>query len=364
MNKHSHLALPDCLRGLAAISVLLFHLNHWLGIPWLASNAGIAVDFFFGLSGYVLCVAYRGRFERGMTGALFVRIRLIRLMPVIVIGTLLSASYLATRSVLLHDTDIHPGWLAAATVLGLSCVPLFGAPHAIGGPQVFPLNGPEYTLFLELTVNLFWMLLRRFDGLMFALIVTLVGYSLTAMLGMGGDTPNTFLSGFPRVFGAYYLGVMLYHSDVKFGLFSWKIWKLLFLPASVATLVMMVWPAQIPFFAQWLWAAAVMPLLVLGGPSIMLIGPTRTAALVLGELSYPVYALHYPIYVWLNGIFQQLMHRKDPLLEAVLFLPAILLVSYFIMRFIDTPVRSFLVSRFGRSFVKSVLNTTAADTPV
>ena len=364
MNKHSHLALPDCLRGVAAISVLLFHLNHWLGIPGLASNAGIAVDFFFGLSGYVLCVAYHGRFERGMSGALFARIRLVRLLPMIVIGTLLSALYLATRSVLLHDTDIRPGWLAAATAFGLSCVPLFGAPHAIGGPQVFPLNGPQYTLFLELTVNLFWMLSRRFDGLKFALIVTLTGYSLTAVFGMGGDTPNTFLSGFPRVFGAYYLGVLLYHSHAKFGLFSWNIWKSLFLPASIATLVMMAWPAQVPFFAQWLWAAAVMPLLILGGSSIMLTGPAKTAALVLGELSYPVYALHYPIYVWLNGIYQQLMHRKDPLLEAALFVPAILLASYLIMRFIDTPVRAFLDSRSGRPTVKAVLDTTAADTPV
>ncbi|WP_063769078.1 acyltransferase family protein [Paraburkholderia heleia] len=364
MNKSSHLAVPDCLRGVAAISVLLFHLNHWLGIAWLAPNAGIAVDFFFGLSGYVLCVAYRGRFDRGMSGALFARIRLIRLMPMIVIGTLLSASYLAARVILLHDADIHPGWLAAATLLGLSCIPVFGAPHAIGGPQVFPLNGPEYTLFLELVVNLFWMLTRRFDGMKFAFAVALAGYALTAVSGMGGDTPETFLSGFPRVFGPYYLGVLLYHGDVKFGLLSLRIWKSLFLPASVATVVIMAWNGQIPFVVQWLWAASVMPLLILGGSSVALVGPVRAVALVLGELSYPVYALHYPLFVWLNGIYQALMHRKDPLIEAALFVPLILLASYLIMRFVDTPARAVLVSRFGRSTVKPVLDSTAADTPV
>ncbi|TDQ79007.1 acyltransferase family protein [Paraburkholderia silvatlantica] len=364
MNKDSHLAVPDCLRGLAAISVLLFHFNHWLGIPWLAPNAGIAVDFFFGLSGYVLCVAYRGRFERGMSGALFARIRLIRLMPMIVIGTLLSASYLAARFVLLHDAGISPGWLTAATLLGLSCIPTFGAPHAIGGPQVFPLNGPEYTLFLELVVNLFWMLTRRFDGIKFALVVAISGYALTAVFGMGGDTPQTFLSGFPRVFGAYYLGVLLYHGDVKFGLLPLRIWKLLFLPACLATVVIMGWNGQIPFFVQWVWAAAVMPLLILGGSTVALTGPVRAAALVLGELSYPVYALHYPTFVWLNGIYQELMHRKDPILEAAVFLPAILLASYLIMRFVDTPIRAWLVSRFGRSTPKARLDTKAVDTPV
>ncbi|WP_322015110.1 acyltransferase [Paraburkholderia sp. J12] len=348
MNKQSHLALPDCLRGLAAISVLLFHLNHWLGIPWLASNASIAVDFFFCLSGYVLCVAYRRRFETGLSAAHFVRIRLIRLLPLIFLGTLVSAAYLATKVLLLHDADIRVDWLLAATALGLLCLPSFGAPHAIGGPQVFPLNGPQYSLFLELTVNVFWVLARRFDGVKFALVLTLAGYSLTALFGMGGDTPDTFLSGFPRVFGAYYLGVLLYHSDVKFGLLSWRIWKTLFLPASVVTLAIMMWPSPLPFVAQWAWAAAVVPLLILGGSSIRLDGRVRTVALVLGELSYPVYAMHYPLFVWLNGIYQQVMHRKDPIVEAALFVPVILLASYAIVRFADAPARAWLTARIGR----------------
>ena len=97
MKQRNHYAALDGLRGVAAFSVLLYHLGHWLNKPFLASNAGLAVDFFFCLSGYVLSVAYRARLDSGMPATTFMRIRLIRLMPMIVIGTLFSSGYLAVR---------------------------------------------------------------------------------------------------------------------------------------------------------------------------------------------------------------------------------------------------------------------------
>ncbi|MEG8053197.1 glycosyltransferase [Sphingomonas aerolata] len=137
-----HYAALDGLRGLAAISVLLFHLGHWQGHPWLAANAGLAVDFFFCLSGYVLSVAYRDTLDQGMATRTFAVLRLVRLMPLVILGTLISAAYLAARIVLLHDSTISVAELARATAFGLLCLPMLDASRAIGGPQVFPLNGP------------------------------------------------------------------------------------------------------------------------------------------------------------------------------------------------------------------------------
>ena len=83
MKQRNHYAALDGLRGVAAFSVLLYHLGHWLNKPFLASNAGLAVDFFFCLSGYVLSVAYRARLDSGMPATTFMRVRLIRLMPMV-----------------------------------------------------------------------------------------------------------------------------------------------------------------------------------------------------------------------------------------------------------------------------------------
>jgi len=76
--------LLDALRGLAAIVVLQIHLR---GEAWqIFGSRYVAVDFFFVLSGFVLAQAYG---ERHLSFASFLRIRLIRLYPLYLIGTLL-----------------------------------------------------------------------------------------------------------------------------------------------------------------------------------------------------------------------------------------------------------------------------------
>ena len=51
----------DGMRGIAALAVALFHFN-----IAQAPHGYIAVDFFFALSGFVLCRAYRPRWQAGL----------------------------------------------------------------------------------------------------------------------------------------------------------------------------------------------------------------------------------------------------------------------------------------------------------
>jgi len=54
MTKQNHLLALDALRGVAAVSVMLFHIsNGWLPCGYLA------VDMFFMLSGFVLAFSLR-----------------------------------------------------------------------------------------------------------------------------------------------------------------------------------------------------------------------------------------------------------------------------------------------------------------
>jgi Acyltransferase family len=86
LSQREHYTALDGLRGFAAISVVLFHIGHWLDAPLLAANSGLAVDFFFCLSGFVLALAYDRRFRAGLSNFQFIRIRLIRLMPLTILG--------------------------------------------------------------------------------------------------------------------------------------------------------------------------------------------------------------------------------------------------------------------------------------
>jgi peptidoglycan/LPS O-acetylase OafA/YrhL len=339
MQQRDHYAALDGLRGFAAVSVLLFHLGHWKSHHVLATNANYAVDFFFCLSGFVISIAYKSKIESGMGAFKFLKIRLVRLMPIIVIGTLISAAYLVARILWLHDDAIAPLELATATLLGMLSIPMFTASKAIGGPDVFPLNGPQYTLFLELVVNAFWVVTHRAVGLWTALAIALACYAASATFGMTGDKVENFWTGFPRVFGSFYMGVAVYHAQQRFPLFDDERWKSIFFPLAILTAIFFYWPRPTPYWMGWTWSVFVPALFIISGSKVKLTGNARSFGLFLGELSYPMYGLHYPIFVWVNAMYQETLDRKYYFVGNMLVILAVFAGSWLILRLFDEPLR-------------------------
>lgn len=88
-----HYAILDGLRGVAALLVVLFHLLETFATSHadqLINHGYLAVDFFFILSGYVIGYADDDRWGR-MTIWDFVKRRLIRLHPMVVMGMVVGA---------------------------------------------------------------------------------------------------------------------------------------------------------------------------------------------------------------------------------------------------------------------------------
>jgi peptidoglycan/LPS O-acetylase OafA/YrhL len=88
-----HYPILDGLRGTAAILVVIFHLLEAY-FPVFAKHpmhhGYLAVDFFFLLSGFVVGYAYDDRWGR-MTIKDFIKIRLIRLHPQVILGVAIGA---------------------------------------------------------------------------------------------------------------------------------------------------------------------------------------------------------------------------------------------------------------------------------
>src|SRR6478609_5352395 len=86
-----HFAILDGLRGVAALGVVVFHFMEWI-FPDPSKNfighGFLAVDFFFCLSGFVIGYAYDDRIQEMGRGAFF-KARLIRLHPLVVLGSVL-----------------------------------------------------------------------------------------------------------------------------------------------------------------------------------------------------------------------------------------------------------------------------------
>lgn len=341
-----HYAALDGVRGFAALSVMVYHLGHWLDVPGLAVNSGLAVDLFFCLSGYVLSLSYGGR----MTGAgslsmgQFFRRRLVRLMPVIIVATLLGGAYVISRG-RMNGADISPMVILAAVALALLNLPYPWAPHAIGGPQVFPLNGPQYSLFLELFINLFWWFLRRVDQRYLAAAMIALCIPLLYFTGLGGDVPATFWSGLPRVGASFFLGVASYHLAPVLPAFLLR--PSVFAACMCIMAVLFMWPVDVPRGVAMIWITVLSPLLVMSGARVRLSPVSARISLWGGEISYPLYALHYPVFCWVNGLFQAATHQRIPMVEMPLVGMVVPVVSLAVLKGIDEPVRARLSRRRG-----------------
>jgi peptidoglycan/LPS O-acetylase OafA/YrhL len=329
----------DGLRGLCAVSVLLFHIGRWFNMYWLSTNSGLAVDLFFCLSGFVLPLAYTSRFDK-LNLLTFMRGRLIRLSPTIVLATLLGAGYVIFRISL--DQDPIPWWsLIRATVLGALSLPNLNAAPAVGGPEVFPLNGPQYTLFLELCANAVWWSTRRIPQLPLALTIALVSFAVLLVTGLGGDHTSNFWVGFPRVGFSFFAGVALFH--LKKMLPAWSGWAApTFWLITLAMAVIFYNPFGAPNPEQYLWVGALSPLLVLSG-SYVVLPPSMTAAGEFsGQWSYPIYALHTPLFALALGVWELVVLKPNRPIEIGFIVAVVLATSLFAMKVYDEPARRWL----------------------
>ncbi len=306
-------------------------------MPWLATNSHLAVDFFFCLSGFVLPLAYEERFRTDLSPLQFLRLRLIRLMPLTILATVVSALYVLFRSHA-NGSPLSYGELLFATFLGIINIPFLAASSSIGGPQVFPLNGPQYSLFLEIVVNVFWSVSRRFLQPWLSLIVFAVCLASLPFVGLGGDETATFWSGFPRVGASFFAGVLLYYSERRY--LPEMDLRPAFWLSVIAMTVIFYYPDSLPLSAHIAWIAIVSPLVVLTGSRVRLSGHVRSIALLGGALSYPVYALHYVIFCWLNGFYQFATKQHQSIVfEGPLLVAGILAGSYLVLRAFDEPLR-------------------------
>src|SRR4029079_11491858 len=88
-----HYPILDGLRGVAAILVVIYHLfEAYFPVPanHPEHHGYLAVDFFYVLSGFVVGYAYDDRWNKMSIGDFFKR-RLVRLHPLVILGTLIGA---------------------------------------------------------------------------------------------------------------------------------------------------------------------------------------------------------------------------------------------------------------------------------
>jgi peptidoglycan/LPS O-acetylase OafA/YrhL len=214
MSGHSrHFAGLDGLRGVAAFIVMFLHGTLFIeNVGYTPSAACLAVDFFFMLSGFVVAHAYDERLELSMTWRQFMIVRMIRLYPMLFVGTAMGGLLFVLSQFQKHEFDILVSVLIAIGSFALLPVGL------VVGTIAFPANIAAWSLFFEFVVNALYG--SRFGRLSNRHLVAFVAASGVAMIPMaiwggpyiriGFGTPTAFLLGFVRVTYPFWAGVLLF----------------------------------------------------------------------------------------------------------------------------------------------------------
>lgn len=218
----------DGLRGVAALLVICYHVGEGVAtssVDQIINHGYLAVDFFFMLSGFVIGYAYDRRWNDGrLTVRNFFRRRLLRLHPMLMLGIVLGLVTFAVQGFDRWDgMPVSLTWIFVSALLAMFLIPAYpGAPYDVrGNGEMFPLDGPAWSLFFEYIGNFVYaLLLRRLPTKILMALAVVAGAGLCCFsignlsgcyhLGVGWTLGGyNFIGGMLRLFFSFTVGLLM-----------------------------------------------------------------------------------------------------------------------------------------------------------
>ncbi len=341
-----HYPVLDGLRGTAALLVVIFHLFEGY-FPVMSKHpihhGYLAVDFFYLLSGFVVGYAYDDRWGK-MSIAQFFKIRLIRLHPLVILGTIVGA--------IAFYFDPYTNGMQHATVLKLIGVMLIGfsmlpAPDIRGWGETHPLDGPCWSLMQEYIANILYAVaIRKMNKTALWVLVIISGIVLTAVAMWRGDVAtgwgydNLWIASVRMMF-PFFGGLLLFRTG-----------KLIRIPMAYVTCsIVLIILFMLPTFTHnGIYEAACIiiafPLVVAAGAGGNIKGRWSKLCKFSGDISYPIYILHYPfIYIYTLWIAEKkpLPQNIFPIAAGLFFF--FIIIGYAALKWYDEPIRAWLKTK-------------------
>jgi peptidoglycan/LPS O-acetylase OafA/YrhL len=366
-----HYELLDGLRGVAALLVVFYHIFEGLsfaagGTLITTINHGyLAVDFFFILSGFVIGYAYDDRWKRNMTLGNFFTRRLIRLHPMIIMGTIIGAiTFCIQGSVQWDGSHVATSAVMLALLAAMFFIPAYpGAGYDVrGNGEMFSLNGPSWSLFFEYIGNILYALfIHRLSNRGLAILVALSGIGLAwfalfdivgyGMLGVGWTLDGAnFWGGMLRMLFPFSLGMLLsrHFRPIKIRGAFWICSAVLLILFCIPYIEGKS-PVCLNGVYELICIALIFPALVWIAASGKTTDKQSTRICrFLGDISFPLYAIHYPLmylfYAWL--IKNKLYTFTECWQMAALVYTGSILLAYLCLKCYDEPVRKWLSRKF------------------
>lgn len=353
-----HYNILDGLRGVAALMVLWFHIFEAYAsshIDQQINHGYLAVDLFFILSGFVIGYAYDDRWKT-MPIKDFIKRRFIRLHPMVVIGAIIGAIMFYFQGCSVWDVSkVSVTMLLIATLMNACLIPATPGFEIRGVTEMFPLNGPSWSLFYEYIGNILYaFFIHKLSTKVLSIWVVLAGCGLAgfAIWGPYGDicagfslTGENILGGSLRLLFSFSAGLLLSR------LFKPIFIKGVFWICSLSVVILLAVPRIGGSENLWmnglydtLCFAILFPLIVyLGASGKTTDKLTTRICKFLGDISYPLYMVHYPfIYLYYAWVKNEHLTFVQSLPGALAVVIGSIILAYLCLRLYDEPVRKFL----------------------
>lgn len=335
-----HYLTLDALRGAAALMVVFYHIFEGYAFAGSIGGGGdgiikgfnhgyLAVDFFFLLSGFVISYAYDDRWSRGLSLRGFFGRRLRRLHPMVVLGAVVGAAAFYIQGRLRWDgTETPLQYVMVAMLLAMFMIPAVPGTgcEVRGNGEMFPLNGPSWSLFFEYIGNILYATaIRRLStrNLKILCAATGVCHFIFAAFNLSGygsigvgwtlDTMN-FFGGLLRMMFPFTLGMVIQrdmHSKKEESAghghtVKGAMWICVAAMAALFAIPYLPWRYALGESGMGICANGVFEFLCIAGifPILLRMGASAEVkpssageklCKTAGDLSYPLYLTHYPI---------------------------------------------------------------------
>ncbi|PWK75841.1 peptidoglycan/LPS O-acetylase OafA/YrhL [Mucilaginibacter oryzae] len=360
----SHYKILDGLRGVAAITVVVFHtfetFNGGSRFAQIINHGYLAVDFFFLLSGFVVAYAYDDRWGK-MTQWDFYKRRLIRLQPMVIMGSIIGAIFFYLQAGNLFPLIAPtPVWkMLLIMLIGCTMIPILPSMDIRGWQEMHPLNGPAWSLFFEYVANILYALfIRKFSNTVLAIFVIaaavlLIRYEVWGPTGdvIGGWTVNTeqLNIGFTRLLYPFLAGMLLCRT-AKLIRVKWAFTVSSFLLLLTLFIPRIGGPQQL-----WMNGLYESVCIILIFPLIVLIGAggelnsqfANKVCKFFGDISYPIYITHYPLIYWFTAwVVDNKIPMSYGLRWGAVLVASSVAIAYACLKLYDEPVREWLRKKY------------------
>lgn len=365
----------DGLRGVASVLVVLFHLLETYSggqATQIINHGYLAVDFFFVLSGFVIGYAYDDRWDKMTTWGFFKR-RLVRLQPMVIMGTVLGACfYFFAQGEGFSQIGNVSGWMVlAAFVMGCLMIPCGVGMDIRGWQEMNSFNGPNWSLTWEYLANIVYAIVLRRLSKVALLLLTIAAAFCTLdlclnwnMFGLLTESraanAYTVIGGWSLTTEQVYIGITRLAYPFLSGLLISRVGRFIqakggFWWCSLILVVLF----SIPYVGgadnvlNGIYNATcillLFPIVVMMGAGSQIKGKRSTAICTfLGELSYPLYITHYPLmYMQMNWAWS---HPDAPMYAHIMVGVSVFALSvgmaYACLKLYDLPLRKWLTENW------------------